>query len=467
MSSTKSYAGSKPRYATARRPERESFGERIELVAKGLGLPLMPWQADVVGVFGERLDDRPAYRELVLTVPRQSGKTTLILAIMLHRALFYGKPQRIAYTAQTGHDARQKLLDDFVPIIERSPFANLVDRVYRANGDEAIIFGNGSRIEVLRNSISAGHGRTLDLAIIDEAFADEDDVREQALLPTMATKKDAQIVVVSTAGTERSLYLKRKVDQGRAAADGDPGEGIAYFEWSAMPDDDPYDREVWARCMPALGLTVQESAVEHAQTTMTLNEFRRSYLNVWSTASEQMIPQKVWLASCSAKIAPAGALTFAVDVALDRSRGSIAVCDKDGNIELIENRDGVGWIQQRTLELHRRWKGAVVVDGYGPASSFVDPLKQVGVPIVVYRTADVVAACALFYDAVLDKAIRVKSDDRLDKAVAAASRRAVGQQWLFQRNVPDADISPLYAVTLAWHHATTKKTAVKSRSIIY
>ena len=238
MSSTTFSQTSKPRYATRRRAERESYGDRVEMVAKALGTPLMPWQAETVQVFGEQLDGRPAYRELVLTVPRQSGKTTLILAIMVHRALFYGKPQQIAYTAQTGHDARTKLLDDFVPLLERSALAPLVERVYRAAGDEAIIFGNGSRIQVLRNSISAGHGRTLDLAIIDEAFADEDDVREQALLPTMATKKDAQIVVVSTAGTERSLYLKRKVDQGRAASEADLGEGMAFYEWSASPDDD-------------------------------------------------------------------------------------------------------------------------------------------------------------------------------------------------------------------------------------
>jgi hypothetical protein len=180
-----------------------------------------------------------------------------------------------------------------------------------------------------------------------------------------------------------------------------------------------------------------------------------------------MIPQKVWAASCSAKVAPAGTLTFAVDVALDRSRGSIAVSDASGNIELIENREGVSWIQQRVLELHRRWKGNIVVDGYGPASSFVDPLKALNVPIVVYRTADVVAACALFYDAILDKSISVKSDDRLDKAIAAATRRAVGQTWLFQRNTPDADISPLYAALLAWHSATQKKSSTKSRSAIY
>ena len=427
----------------------------------------MPWQAHVCDTALELEGDLPAYREIVLTVPRQSGKTSLILAIVLHRALRWGGPQRIAFTAQTGHDARQKLLDDWVPLLERSALAPLIDRVYRANGDEAIIFKNGSRVEVLRNSISAGHGRTLDLAIIDEAFADEDDVREQALLPTMATRPAAQLLVVSTAGTDRSLYLKRKVDQGRAAVEAQADRGTAYFEWSAEPDDDPFDREVWERCMPALGLTIQDNAVEHALSSMTINEFRRSYLNVWSTVSEQMIPAKIWQACTSAKIAPAGSLSFAVDVALDRSSASIAVADKDGNIELIENREGVSWVQNRALELHRRWKGSIIVDGYGPSGSLVDPLKQIGVPVITYKTSDVTAACALFYDAVLDKALRAKSDDRLDKAVNAAMRRNVGQTWLFQRNTADADITPLYASVFAWHHATHRGKSDKPRSVIY
>lgn len=427
----------------------------------------MPWQAHVCDTALELEGELPAYREIVLTVPRQSGKTSLILALVLHRALRWGGPQRIAFTAQTGHDARQKLLDDWVPLIERSALAPLVDRVYRANGDEAIIFKNGSRVEVLRNSISAGHGRTLDLAIIDEAFADEDDVREQALLPTMATRPAAQLLVVSTAGTDRSLYLKRKVDQGRAAVEAEADRGTAYFEWSAEPDDDPFDRTVWERCMPALGLTISENAVEHALSSMTINEFRRSYLNVWSTVSEQMIPAKVWQACTSAKIAPAGSLSFAVDVALDRSSASIAVADKDGNIELIENREGVSWVQNRALELHRRWKGSIIVDGYGPSGSLVDPLKQIGVPVITYKTADVTAACALFYDAVLDRALRAKSDDRLDKAINAAMRRNVGQTWLFQRNTANADITPLYASVFAWHHATHRKPPERPRAMIY
>ena len=427
----------------------------------------MAWQAEVVNVFGERLNGRPAYRELVLTVPRQSGKTTLILAIMIHRALFYGSPQRIAYTAQTGHDARQKLLDDFVPILERSPFSSLVSRVYRANGDEAIIFGNGSRIEVLRNSISAGHGRTLDLAIIDEAFADEDDVREQALLPTMATKKDAQILILSTAGTSESMFLRRKVDAGRQAIKDGLINGIAYFEYSADPDDDPYDPKTWARCMPALNNTIDASAIDHALATMTLTDFRRSYLNTWTNQDDRLIPEKVWFACNSAKVAPVGRLSFGLDVSLDRATASIVVADEQGRIEVIESRPGVAWIAQRCLEIFRRWKSPIVIDGYSPAGALVEPLQNLGVNVVKYRTQEVVSACNLFYDAILDRSVKVKTSSVLDDAVLNAKKRQLGQSWLWARVNTDSDLTPLYAATLAWHHSVHRKVETKPRSNIF
>jgi hypothetical protein len=71
----------------------------------------------------------PAYREICITIPRQSGKTTLTLAWQIHRALRWSTPQRIAYTAQTGWDARRKLIDDQVPLIERTPLAASIARV--------------------------------------------------------------------------------------------------------------------------------------------------------------------------------------------------------------------------------------------------------------------------------------------------------------------------------------------------
>ena len=79
------------------------------------------------------------------------------------------------------------------------------------------------------------------LAEIDEAFDDVDDRREQAMLPAMITRPEAQLLVVSTMGTDASTYLNRKVEAGRAAALEGRTSGIAYFEYSIPLDEDVDD----------------------------------------------------------------------------------------------------------------------------------------------------------------------------------------------------------------------------------
>lgn len=461
--------GAIPRYATRRNPNRKTRGPELAAIAKLLGTPLMAWQEQVANVGLEMLEDgvTPAYREIVVTVPRQSGKTALVLAWEIHRALAWGSAQAIAYTAQTGFDARRKLMDDQVPALQNSALAPAIKRIYTANGNESIIFKNGSRIQVLPSTPTAGHGKTLSLAVIDEAFADYEGIREAALLPAMATKRDAQIITVSTAGTSESMFLRRKIDAGRQAIKHGVLNGIAYFEWSADPDDDPLDPLTWARCMPALNNTIDTSAIDHALATMTLSDFRRSYLNTWTSQDDRLIPEKVWFACNSAKIAPAGRLSFGLDVQLDRSSASIVVADEQGRIEVIESRPGVAWISQRCLEIGRRWKAPIIVDGYSPAGALVEPLQNLGVNVVKYRTQDVVSACNLIYDAILDKSVKVKTSSVLDDAILNAKKRQLGQSWLWARVNTEADLTPLYAMTLAWHHSVHRKVETKPRSTIF
>lgn len=258
----------------------------------------MPWQqliADVGGEF-DPVTGKPAYREIVVTVPRQSGKTTEELVFTLDRSLMWGKPQRSAYTAQTGLDARQKVINDFWPLIKHSPFNHAVTRVLRGAAETAIVFKNDSRLDVLATAEDSGHGRTLDLGIVDEAFADEDDRREQALLPAMATRRDAQLLVFSTMGTQKSSFLNRKVDAGRAAVMADAMSGIAYFEWSAAADADPDDPATWWSCIPALGYTLDEDTVRHARMTMSDGEFRRAFLNQQMSDDEMWLDPNAWVA---------------------------------------------------------------------------------------------------------------------------------------------------------------------------
>jgi len=433
----------------------------------------MKWQRDIADIALELVLDEntglmvPAYREVNVLVPRQCGKTTLCLSLELQRALLWGRAQTIGYTAQTGWDARRKLIDDQVPAIENSKLSASLKRVYRGAGAEAIHFKNGSRIDVMPSSPAAGHGRVIDFGIIDEAFADEDDRREASLLPAMATKRDAQLIVISTAGTQASLYLKRKVEKGRQMVDSGVETGVAYFEFSADNDDDIDDPKVWKRTIPAMGHTIDEKVVAHARATMTEGEFRRAYLCQWTVLDDAAIPAKYVLKVLDDKTAPSGRLSFGIDVAMDRSWASICVADETGRVELIEHRESVSWVVDRILKLWREHKGSIVVDGYSPANSLVDRLETGGVPVTRYTLRDMTAACGLFYDAVLDDAIRIRPNASLESAIASAKRKQMSSGYLWSRTVDAADLTPLFAATLAYHHATNRTPTDTSRSRIY
>jgi hypothetical protein len=425
----------------------------------------MPWQQLVADVGTELVEDEsgrlvPAWREVVVTVPRQSGKTTLVLGFEVHRALKWGVGQRVAYTAQTGWDARRKLIDDQAPLLQGSRLNVAVARVLRGAGNEGIIFKNGSRIDVLASTDSAGHGRTVDLAVIDEAFSDTDDRREQALLPAMATKAEAQLLVVSTMGTEASVYLNRKIEAGRQAISDGAERGIAYFEWSAESSADIDDPETWWSCMPALGHTITESTVAHARQTMSEGDFRRAMLNQRTVSDERVIPVDVWQAASSPEIKPEGVLRFGLDVNPDRSAAAVCVGDDSLRGELVEFQPGVGWVVDRVVELCSRWNAELVLDASGPAGSLGDELEARGVRVVRYGGREMAYACGLLFDKLADHQVKVRSSDVLDMAVAGAKRRSLGDSWVWARKDASVDVCPLVALTLALDRGVKKQTEV-------
>lgn len=462
------YSGvSIPRFATPPTPGRQSRGAEIAAIAQLLGQPLLPWQRYCADVAGEILEDgRPAYRTVVVVVPRQAGKTTLSLSVMLHRALRWGTPQNIVYTAQSGHHARKKFRNDQLPIVEASKIRSAIERIYLAAGLEGIVFKNGSRVEPLPSTASAMHGKTIDLAILDEARFDKDNAREAGALPAMATRKDAQLWIISAAGDIESTFLRDKVEKGRAAVEDDVREGIAFFEWSAPDDADIDDPATWAY-HPGLGHLITAETIAHArQTTKSVDEFAQEWLGIWSKAVETVISPAVWQKCQDKKAAPDGPLVFALDIALDRSKATIAVSDRAGRIEIVDSRNGIDWVAERLRALSRRHKAPFVVDGYGPAATLTEPLEALGIAITRYTTRDVVAACGLFYDAIHATTVKFRPDEALDAAAAGVKKRTLGGGWLWARTDLDNDITPLYAATLAWHMATQKKPEPVKRSFV-
>lgn len=427
----------------------------------------MPWQLQVANVGLELLPDgRPAYREVAVTVPRQSGKTTLVLSVEVQRALGWANlleaPQRIVYSAQTGKDAREKLLEDQVPLLEPRRKLLGISKIMRSIGSESVLWRNGSRLTLLASSEDSGHGKTVDLGVKDELFADVDMRRDQALNPAMATRPYAQLWTASTMGTVESVALNMVVEQGRRSVEAGKTTGVAYFEWSADPKADPADPATWWGCMPALGRTIGLEVVEHAYQTLKLDEFRRAYTNVMTANDERVIPQSIWEAVCDPNIEATGEM-FAIDVNPERSAAAIIAVGPGPIVEVVDYRPGVTWLVDRCVELKEKHRAPFAIDKRGPVASFIDELKRKRVRLAEIDATDFPRACGSFYDQVIDGSLRVRQHADLDAAVAGAAKRPVADAWVWGRKSSKFDISLLVASTVGlWAFSKKSKSRVVS-----
>jgi len=430
-------------------------------------MPLMPWQEQVALVGGELDPDTglPAYREVVVTVPRQSGKTSLLLAWKVQRALGWGGPQKIVYSAQTGNDARKKLVDDWTPVLEPRKARLGIRRILGGIGNEKVAFNNGSQIVLLASMEESGHGKTVHLGVRDELWADFDDRRAGALIPAMLTVASAQMVTASTAGTDASVPWNRVVEEGRKIVDSGRLSDVAYFEWSAPDGADMTDEDLWWSWMPALGHTQTPAAIRHARdsASLTEGEFRRALGNLPTRSDERLIPAAAWDVVCGNDVAPSGRLVFAVDVGEERDEASIVVVSAARDVEVVEAtspdpqrrlRSGLGWLPERIAELnanpeygHPLW----AYDSTGPVASVIDGLDPVLKRRMKLRPLDgrdLPVACGQFFDDVAEARIRVHRDIALDLAVAGARRSFVGDRWKFVRKDSSTDVTSLVATTV-------------------
>jgi len=461
-----------PRFGTNRSPDRATLGPAVGKAAAKLGKPLMPWQQLVADVALE-VDPRTgrlAYTELGLTVPRQAGKSTLVLAKAVHRCSatgFFGPRQRLVYTAQTRQKAREKWEQDYVPDLEAA-------RAFRgrfhpswANGNEHLRFANGSRWGLEASTEKAGHGGTIDEAYIDEAFAQADFRLEQAFGPAMITRVNKLLAWISTAGwLGASPYLEAKMKAGRAAVEADRRSGQAYFEWSAPQDADPGDEAVWWRCMPALGRTISLDAIraEYAKALEqgTLNEFRRAYLNQWVPKdvpdSWLVIPEAAWMALADPESHPVPRIVLSAVFAHDQSHAAVGLAGwrPDGllHVEVADYREGTAWVAPWLIDRAAKHDPqAVVVDDASHEGAVIKDLEAARVEVMKPRAKGVAEAYADFIqDATDTKTLRHRAQADLDDALAGAVTRDVGdggKAW--GRRKSSADISPLVAVThAAW-----------------
>ena len=335
-----------------------------------------------------------------------------------------------------------------------SPFRARVRDVVYTNGREVMILDNGSRYLIVTPGERAGRSLTLDLAIIDEAFAQEDHGLVGAIQPTMVARPQAQLWMLSNAGSRRSGLWRHYTDIGRATFD-QPDARLCWIEYAPGDHAAVDDPAAWAAANPTLGLRggVTAEALADAAATMVESTFRREHLNQWTDDADLVGLDPVAWAGCADLDAAVGTdLVLAFDVTPDRGAGTIVAAGPlpDGRVavELIDQASDMDRLVGRLLEVAARWGAPVVLDRRSGAASVRPALERAGVTVQLLAGPDVTAACGAIDDAVKGGRLAHRADPRLTEAVVVAARRRVGDAWQWQpRGL--VDLTPLTAATLA------------------
>jgi len=122
------------------------------------------------------------------------------------------------------------------------------------------------------------------------------------------------------------------------------------------------------------------------------------------------------------------------------------------HVEVIDHREGLGWMVERTREVAERHRPCMlVVDAAGPAGSLILNLQAAGLRITAPTTREVAQSCGAFLDACGPETASVRYLGRspLDAAVAGARLRPLPDASAWARRGPTVAISPLVAATLA------------------
>ena len=464
----------------------ESYGPDALRLAQAYAFTPFAWQTFVTKIILALTPERRwAHTAVGLSVPRQNGKNVVLEIIELYQMLVLNR-----MILHTSHEIKtsKKAFIRFCEIFQDRRFPELARRVKvirSTNGQEAVLLHTatcrrldskvcgcpGGGVLFTARSKSAARGYTVDTLVLDEA-QELGEVVYAALLPTISAAPSGNPQQL-LAGTPPSPVNDGEVFTRvrRAAMSSVPG--VAWLEWSFDADGDPSDTGQWAQANPSLGWLLSLDTVETEHAMLDEQTFCRERGGQWISATRgAVIPSHLWAGLAEPDSQPGPEYSIGVDQTPEGDLTSIAIASArpDGvwHTELVEHREGAGWVPDRVAQIIVRNPGAcaVVIDAQSPAFGLVETLRSLGVIVTTTHAGQMGQACSAFLRLVQTGQLRHLGQPQMASAVSASRKRRIGSEglWGWGRALSVSDISPVVATTLAlWGAMSTTAQAQRRR----
>ena len=446
----------------SKRTRRRTYGGEVAAYMSEWGKPPLPWQKRALNVLLEYDSDGFRFPQSAVSIPRQSGKSVLMLGI-LGWFMHWRPGAKCALVAQDRRAAAERLWSLGEWMVTSGEEA----KVTYGMGNERITLPNGSEAYVVSTTRAAGHGDTLDLVLLDEAWQTPPWTL-QALVPAQIAVEHPLRIAISTAGDEDSSVWNDMLEAGRAAVSV-PDARFGFVEYAPKEGVDVFKESSWPSWMPALGHTVSVQNIRDGSAALGgvgSGEWLRAYGNVTTRSDHSLftVPQ------IDVALEPVGKapddVVYGIDVGRGPDAASIAAAwlGEDGHVygrllsRRVEHRSE--WIVDE-LEGYLSERIGTVVMGYGPSivlkPAFEELCKDHGVDLVDMNTTAVAGAAMRFVENLRAKNITVQDvQDVVRDAMLSARAKSAGDRFRFDTAVL-TDQTPLLAVSLAADQAWSEQ----------
>lgn len=413
-----------------------------------LGLGFDRWQ-DGAGrlILAKGADGLYATDTVVISIPRQVGKTYLIGAIIF--ALCIAKPGTTvlwtAHRVKTSNETYSSLkalarLPKMAAHILKTPGGN----------DKAIVFRNGSRI--LFGAREHGFGRgfaKVSIVVFDEAQILTENAVDD-MVPSTATVENALVIYIGTPPQKTDPSEHFTTMRREAIEAGDGASETLYIEIGAPDGADPTDVAGYHLFNPSFPRRTSLRAINRMRKNLGPESFLLEGMGIWPGDGPSVMPE--W----EERAVPGGVpstrrLVLGVATAADGSRGSIAAAVRTSlgvQVGVVDRRPGTGWLVDEVKRIQREQRAVVTVRAKGAISDLVDDLVDAGVTVDELSEEAYLDACAETRRMVREGGLVHAGHPALTRAVRAARWQKVGQRGRFSA-AAGTDISMLEAAVVA------------------
>lgn len=484
----KRYGNQKPRIDQWNNGDIWLADKTIRLM-EAYGWVLLDWQKIVIyrwlAVYWDEDEDRWKWAnpKAGLLVPRQNGKTEIIIARIIGGMIFMN--EALIYTAHSDktvdetkrrvqrffYDAKAEVRDLLTGEFDKEPKS--LDYVELRDGGRCV-FRTRTR--------TGGLGTTNDTLILDEA-QEETDAQQEALLPTVSAGKsqNQQILRAGTppsGGGQGTVFIRIRQN----VIDGKDHE-TCWQEWSTelLVADPENDIDSWYECNPSLGYHLMPAAVRTEAKDMAVDSFNKMRLGwIAGKESKRAISDADWteLVAPKVQLEENPRLVYCIKFAPDGSAMSLGVGiympDDTVHIELIERKPmsaGTDWIGTWLFDRSRlRWRKAakIIIDGASGTQLLVEELvrtdKRISRKILTPNVKQACAAYAGFQTAVTKHTLTHYDQPVLNGSIKTAKKRSIGKDGAFGYATmnPDIQIDPTECAAFCHYGALNFAKAYKT-----